>query len=271
MKISPRNRTNSYDEDEHVVENPYDDFLGEFLWRRKHSSDLRGRILGSVKEILFTYEVLIPLSDLCRENPEKGEQSNIQSRPQCAVARTPPLSPLPVRKQVIQRTEIRFIRPAKWVQKCESVPVTRGKARDINPANRTKKTGSLVVNQCKEPSPRKRSNTGIVAPRHSPPCQMRKRQSVGERCGPRTNEERMFQGLIPLDYATGGPKKPRRSRHLNPQWNWPMGVFQCSRRECMPDDVIIWVPIPLSKALESASEAPVPMGVAALLVTMSAC
>ncbi|KII72804.1 putative transposase-like protein [Thelohanellus kitauei] len=39
-QIPPRNRTNSLDDDGHVVENVLNDHLGEFEWRRKHSSDL---------------------------------------------------------------------------------------------------------------------------------------------------------------------------------------------------------------------------------------
>ncbi|KAF0986796.1 hypothetical protein HZS_1778 [Henneguya salminicola] len=41
MKISPRNRTNSYVEEKDRIGNCLDDFLREFLWQRRHSSVLR--------------------------------------------------------------------------------------------------------------------------------------------------------------------------------------------------------------------------------------
>ncbi|KII64511.1 hypothetical protein RF11_12622 [Thelohanellus kitauei] len=40
MKISPRNRTNSFNEDEELEENTIDQFLGEFLLRRKNIGNL---------------------------------------------------------------------------------------------------------------------------------------------------------------------------------------------------------------------------------------
>ncbi|KII69594.1 hypothetical protein RF11_14919 [Thelohanellus kitauei] len=43
-------------EDGNVVKNNLDDFLGESLWLRKHSSDMWGGLLGAIKEIIVTYE-----------------------------------------------------------------------------------------------------------------------------------------------------------------------------------------------------------------------
>ncbi|KII73466.1 hypothetical protein RF11_04452 [Thelohanellus kitauei] len=56
MKISSRNRINSYDEDGNVVKNHLEDFLGQSVWLREHSSDVWGGLLSEIKEIIFTYE-----------------------------------------------------------------------------------------------------------------------------------------------------------------------------------------------------------------------
>ncbi|KII63530.1 hypothetical protein RF11_08060 [Thelohanellus kitauei] len=53
MKISPRNRTNSFNEDGELEENTIDQFLGEFLWRRKNSGNLWEGLLKFIREVEF--------------------------------------------------------------------------------------------------------------------------------------------------------------------------------------------------------------------------
>ncbi|KII67026.1 hypothetical protein RF11_06522 [Thelohanellus kitauei] len=40
LKIAPRNRKNSVDEEGNIIESTIDDFLAEFQWRRRHQDDL---------------------------------------------------------------------------------------------------------------------------------------------------------------------------------------------------------------------------------------
>ncbi|KII65334.1 hypothetical protein RF11_02754 [Thelohanellus kitauei] len=51
--IPQRNITNSLDENGNVIENVLNDHFGEFEWRRKHSSDLRGRFISSLREVIY--------------------------------------------------------------------------------------------------------------------------------------------------------------------------------------------------------------------------
>ncbi|KII72540.1 hypothetical protein RF11_04355 [Thelohanellus kitauei] len=53
MKISPRNRKNSFNEDGELEENTSDQFLGEFLWRRKNSGNLWEGLLKCIREVEF--------------------------------------------------------------------------------------------------------------------------------------------------------------------------------------------------------------------------
>lgn len=52
-KISPRNRTNSLDEEGNIIEHLLDDFLCEFQWRRVHKNNLWESFITSLKEIEF--------------------------------------------------------------------------------------------------------------------------------------------------------------------------------------------------------------------------
>ncbi|KII69251.1 hypothetical protein RF11_04024 [Thelohanellus kitauei] len=53
MKISPRNRTNLFNEDGERAENTIDQFSGEFHWRRKNSGNLWESLLKSIREVKF--------------------------------------------------------------------------------------------------------------------------------------------------------------------------------------------------------------------------
>ncbi|KAF0989949.1 hypothetical protein HZS_6435 [Henneguya salminicola] len=44
IKISPRNRTDSYDEERNLIKNYLDYFIREFLWRRRHSNQTEKNI-----------------------------------------------------------------------------------------------------------------------------------------------------------------------------------------------------------------------------------
>ncbi|KAF0987574.1 hypothetical protein HZS_4427 [Henneguya salminicola] len=57
MKISPCDRNNFYDEAGKLIENCLDDFLGEFLWKRLHSSDRWGGCLNSIKKYYLLLEI----------------------------------------------------------------------------------------------------------------------------------------------------------------------------------------------------------------------
>lgn len=49
-KISPRNRTNSLDEEVNLLEQTLDDFLAEFQWKRTNKHDLWGAFIRALRE-----------------------------------------------------------------------------------------------------------------------------------------------------------------------------------------------------------------------------
>ncbi|KII65705.1 hypothetical protein RF11_16117 [Thelohanellus kitauei] len=53
LKIAPRNRTNSVDEEGNIIESTIDDFLAEFQWRRRHQDDLWNSILRAIRDVIF--------------------------------------------------------------------------------------------------------------------------------------------------------------------------------------------------------------------------
>lgn len=52
-RISPRNRTNSFDDNGEINENTIDDFLAEFIWRRKYKDNLWDGFLNSLKNVIY--------------------------------------------------------------------------------------------------------------------------------------------------------------------------------------------------------------------------
>ncbi|KII74594.1 hypothetical protein RF11_16204 [Thelohanellus kitauei] len=51
--ISPRNRTNSLDENSKMILPVLDDFLAEFQWRRKHSENLWSGLMSAFREVRY--------------------------------------------------------------------------------------------------------------------------------------------------------------------------------------------------------------------------
>ncbi|KII65364.1 hypothetical protein RF11_15493 [Thelohanellus kitauei] len=72
MKISPRNRKNSFNEDGELEENTSDQFLGEFLWRRKNSGNLWEGLLKCIRESLCV------LSTFDQETSSKSVRVNLR-------------------------------------------------------------------------------------------------------------------------------------------------------------------------------------------------